>query len=72
MSQVTQTITQETAQLLSSIETIIERKSQQVAIYLNNSINQLYWEIGYHIIEHIQYEVYSDYGNAFLRQYRKN
>lgn len=66
MSQVTQTNAQETAQLLSSIQTIIERKSQQAAIYLNNSINQLYWEIGCHIIGHIQYEVYSDYGKRTL------
>lgn len=53
-------------QLFIGIEKLIHNTKQQVALYLNSTLNRLNWSIGYYIISEIKYEVYSDYGKQIL------
>ncbi len=57
---------QETNRLLFGIETLIEKSSRNIAVYLNAEISCLYWAIGNHIITEIQYETYSQHGQQIL------
>ena len=55
-----------TQKLFLGIEKLINHTKQQVAIYVNNTLNNLNWSIGNYIISEIKYEVYSDYGKNIL------
>lgn len=59
-------INHSTRQLFNGIEKLINNAGQQVALYLNNSLNSLYWSIGHYIIVELKYEIYSDYGKQIL------
>lgn len=55
-----------TQKLFLGIEKLINHTKQQVAIYVNNTLNNLNWSIGNYIISEIKYEIYSDYGKKIL------
>jgi predicted nuclease of restriction endonuclease-like (RecB) superfamily len=55
-----------TKKLFLGIEKLINQTKQQVAIYVNSTLNDLNWSIGNYIISEIKYEVYSDYGKNIL------
>ncbi|HHT22306.1 MAG TPA: DUF1016 domain-containing protein [Bacteroidales bacterium] len=55
-----------TKKLFLGIEKLINHTKQQVAIYVNNTLNNLNWSIGNYIISEIKYEIYSDYGKKIL------
>ncbi|MGL4667686.1 MAG: PDDEXK nuclease domain-containing protein [Saezia sp.] len=52
--------------LYIGIETIINRAGQHVAVYLNNTLNRLYWTIGNYILTELKHEAYSSYGKQML------
>lgn len=55
-----------TQKLFLGIEKLINHTKQQVAIYVNSTLNNLNWSIGNYIISEIKYEIYSDYGKKIL------
>ena len=55
-----------TKKLFLGIEKLINHTKQQVAIYVNNTLNNLYWAIGNYIISEVKYDLYSDYGKSIL------
>lgn len=52
--------------LVCGIESLINRVSLQTAIYLNSTLNKLYWSIGIYILSELKHEIYSGYGKKIL------
>jgi hypothetical protein len=61
-----QIIEDTSSQLLFGIEKLIEQTSRNVSVFLNTEISRLYWSIGNYIIDEVQYETYSQYGQQIL------
>jgi len=53
-------------QLFTGIEKLITNAGQQAAVYLNVTVNRLYWSIGRYLITELKFEVYSGYGKQIL------
>lgn len=54
--------------LFRNISNLIEKAKNDVAHYANAAINILYWQIGYHINQHILKNDRAEYGNQVIKQ----
>ena len=61
-----QTVEDTGNRLLFGIEQLIERTENKVSLYLNTEISCLYWSIGNHIVNEMQYEIYAQHGQQIL------
>jgi hypothetical protein len=50
---------------------LIHQATFQTALYVNTTVNNLYWSIGNFILSKVKYTTYADYGQQLLKNVSK-